>query len=116
MFPDVLVSIAAALICVGTSCHPALVGPGTPRGEFQLTHYSTPDPGYGGDILAFKETSDDLYAIHRVINVPGQQRLVRLRSTNPKRRNAITGGCINVDPTVYDALVKCCYSSKLVIK
>ena len=115
MFPDVFVHIAAALICVGTTCHPALVGPGTPRGEFQVIHYSTSDPGYGGDLLAFKETPDDLYAIHRVIDVPGQRRLVRLKSSDPRRRK-ITGGCINVDPAVYDELVKCCYRSKLVIK
>ncbi len=28
----------------------------------------------------------------------------------------ITGGCINVEPVVYEELVKCCYASKLVIK
>ncbi len=115
-FPDVLVQIGTARICIGTACHPALVGVATPRGEFQLIHYSTPDPGYGGDILAFKETPNDLYAIHRVINVPGQHRLARLKSKDPKRRNTITGGCINVDPSVYDELVKCCYGSKLIIK
>jgi hypothetical protein len=115
LFPDVLVHIAPALICIGTKCNRALVGPGTPRGKFQLTYYSTPDPGYGGDILTFKETSHDLYAIHRVINVPGQQRLARLKSPHPTRRNSITGGCINVDPIVYDELVECCYASKLII-
>ncbi len=97
-------------------CHPVLVGVETPRGEFQLTHYTTPDPGYGGDILSFKETGDALYAIHRVIDVPGQQRLVRIKSTQVKRRTRITGGCINVEPEVYDELVRCCYRSKLVIK
>ena len=116
MFPDVLVNVAAALICVAATCHPALVGVETPRGAFQLTHYSTPDPGYGGDILSFKETTDYLYAIHRVIDVPGQQRLARLKSPDAKRRNKITGGCINVDPVVYEDLVKCCYGSKVIIK
>ncbi len=116
MFPDVFVNIAAALICVASMCHPALVGVDTPRGEFQLSHYSTPDPGYGGDILSFKETPDSLFAIHRVIDVPGQQRLARLKSPDAKRRNSITGGCINVDPHVYEELVDCCYESKLIIK
>lgn len=116
MFPDVIVDIAAALICFAATCHPVLVGTDTPRGAFQLTHYTTPDPGYGGDILAFKETRDYIYCIHRVIDVRGQQRLDRLKSKDPKRRNKITGGCVNVDPKVYDELVKCCYASKLIIK
>lgn len=116
MFPDVLVDVAAALICFASMCHPVLIGTGTPRGEFQFTHYTIPDPRYGGDILAFKETPSDLYAIHRVIDVPGQQRIDRLKSPDTKRRRAITGGCVNVEPEVYDELVKCCYASKVIIK
>ena len=116
MFPDVIVDVAAALICFATMCHPVLVGVETPRGEFQLTHYTTPDPGYGGDILSFKETKNHLYCIHRVIDVRGQQRLVRLKSPDAKRRVNVTGGCINVDPSVYEDLVKCCHGSKLIIK
>ena len=116
MFPDVFVDVAAALICFASACYPMLVGIDTPRGEFQLTHYSTPEPAYGGDLLAFKETKGDLFAIHRVINVPGQERLARLKSPDAKRRNRITGGCINVEPVVYDELVRCCYASKLTIK
>jgi hypothetical protein len=116
VFPEVVVDIAAALICFAGVCHPVLVGGDTPRGEFQLIHYTTPDPGYGGDILSFMETKTNLYCIHRVINVPGQQRPARLKSPDPKRRNKITGGCINVDPGVYDDLVKCCYGSKLLIR
>jgi hypothetical protein len=116
MFPEVFVDVAAAIICFAATCHPVLVGAGTPLGEFQLTHYSTSARGYGGDLLSFKETSDQLYAIHRVIDVPGQQRLDRLKSPSVKRRNKITGGCINVEPAVYDELVKCCYGSKLVIR
>ncbi len=116
MFPDVIVDIAAALICFAAACHPALVGVDTPRGEYQLIHYTTPDPGYGGDILAFKETKNYLYCIHRVIDVKGQQRIARLKSNDAKRRVKVTGGCINVDPKVYDELVNCCYASKLIIK
>lgn len=113
---DVLVDLAEATICFTERCYPVLVGPGTPRGEFQLIHYTTRDPGYGGDILSFKETRDALYAIHRVINVRGQQRLTRLKSKNAKDRNRITGGCINVDPAVFNELIRCCSTSKLVIK
>ena len=116
MFPDVFVDVAAALICFASACYPVLVGVDTPRGEFQLTHYSARDTGYGGDLLVFKETADDLYAIHRVINVPGQQRRARLKSPDAKRRNKLTGGCINVEPSVYNKLVRCCYASKLTIK
>jgi hypothetical protein len=110
------VDVAAAIICFAAACHPVLVGNETPRGEFQLTHYSTKLRGYGGDFLSFKETSDCLYAIHRVINVPGQQRPARLKNPDPKLRNGVTGGCINVDPAVYQELIKCCYGSKLIIK
>lgn len=116
MSPDVIVDLAAAIICFATTCHPVLVGPTTPRGEFQLHHYSTPKKIYRGDFLAFKETRDSLYTIHRVVNVPGQERLARLKSPDPNRRTGITGGCINVEPTVYEELVKCCSSSKLVVK
>jgi hypothetical protein len=116
MLPEVVVNLVAAMICFAGTCHPILVGSDTPRGEFQITHYSTLKRGYGGDFLAFKETPDALYTIHRVINVPGQQRLARLKSPDAKRRANITGGCINVDPAVYNELVKCCYASKLVIK
>ena len=116
MFPDVLVDVAAAIICFAATCHPVLVGAETPRGEFQLTHYTTPVAAYRGDFLSFKETSDALYTIHRVIDVRGQRRLARLKSPDAKDRNMITGGCVNVEPLVYEELVKCCYASKLVIK
>ena len=116
MFPDVIVDVAAAVICFAATCHPVLIGAETPLGEFQLTHYATSARGYGGDLLSFKETKDQLFAIHRVIDVPGQQRLDRLKSRSVKRRNKITGGCINVAPEVYDDLLKCCYGSKLIIK
>jgi hypothetical protein len=116
VLPEVVVDVAAAIICFAATCHPVLVGNDTPRGEFQLTHYSTKLRGYGGDLLSFKENNDSLWAIHRVINVPGQERHARLKSTDPQRRIAVTGGCINVEPPVYEKLVKCCYGSKLIIK
>ncbi|HAR94917.1 MAG TPA: L,D-transpeptidase [Deltaproteobacteria bacterium] len=116
MLPEVVVDVAAAIICFASACHPVLVGKDTPRGEFQLTHYTTKARIYGGDFLSFKETRDSLYTIHRVVNVPGQERRARLKSPDANRRNSITHGCINVDPAVYDELVKCCYNAKLVVK
>ena len=113
MLPEVVVDVAAAIICFAATCHPVLVGNETPRGEFHLTHYSTKLRGYGGDLLAFKETDKYLYAIHRVIDVPGQQRLARLKNPDAKNRIAVTGGCINLEPGVYQELVKCCCGSKL---
>ena len=116
MFPEVLIDVAAAVICFAATCHPVLVGAETPRGEFQLTHYTTQAPRYGGDILSFKETSNSLYTIHRVIDVPGQQRPARLKSRSPGERTMVTSGCVNVDPVVYEELVECCSASRLVIK
>ena len=116
MFPDIIIEIASATICFLMSCHPVLVGVETPKGEFQLTHYTTQDKGYGGDILAFKETETDLYAIHRVIDVPGQQRLARIKSPHASHQIMITAGCVNVEPEVFEELTKCCYSSKIIIK
>jgi hypothetical protein len=112
---SIIVDVAAAVICFASSCYPALVGKDTPRGEFKITHYATRQRGYGGDILSFKETERDLYTIHRVIHVPGQNRHARLKDSNPQNR-LITNGCINVDPVVYKKLVDCCSRSTVIIK
>lgn len=113
---EVMVEVGLATICFLGNCYPALIGAETPKGEFQLQLYKTTLPNYGGDILVFKEQGNDVYAIHRVIDVPGQRRLERLQSKNPKERQMVTLGCINVDQTVYSLLVECCYDSKLIIK
>jgi hypothetical protein len=113
---DVIVDVAAALICFASACHPALVGNDTPRGEYQLERYTIEDPRYGGDLLVFKKDRNDVYAIHRVFEVPGQQRLARIRSPYPKHRVTITAGCVNVTPEVYDMLVDCCSDSRVIIK
>lgn len=116
MFPDIIVNLATAMICFNSTCYPALVGVDTPKGEYQLQHYSTKTPGYGGDILVFKEDGDDVYAIHRIIDVPGEQRLVRIHMSDPKYRITVTHGCINVEPEVYEKLMDCCYKSKVIIE
>ena len=77
----------------------------------------TKDPGYGGDVLQFDEDAKQVYAIHRVWTLkPEQKRLERLASPDPKQRNSITNGCINVSPEVYQQLLDCCIDHKLVVK
>jgi len=88
----------------------------TPVGEYTLRKRITADPGYGGDVLQFHETHDEVYAIHRVwLLNPKQKRAERLRSNNIQDRY-ISSGCINVDPAVYDRLMDCCSSTQLIIK
>ena len=113
---EVVVHLIAATICFSGSCHPVLVGDTTPTGTYDLKHYATAAPGYGGDILVYKDDGTDrVFAVHRVLNIPGQNRPQRLRSKNPNDRRAITLGCINVEPIVYKRLTDCCSSAKLVI-
>jgi len=113
---EVVVNVAAALICFANACHPVLVGQETPRGTFELEPYTIQDSRYGGDLLVFKHDQTGVYAIHRVLDVPGQQRLARLRSPYAKHRIMVTTGCVNVDPLVYDELMSCCSRSKVIIK
>ena len=117
----VVVSIALATICFtmqpgGTEeCHPVLIGADTPRGQFVLNQRLTSDPGYGGDVLQFKDDPTEVYAIHRVYLLnPKERRAERLKSPDPKQRK-ITRGCINVDPAVYERLVACCSRDALIL-
>lgn len=110
----ITVSIASALICFLGSCYPALIGKNTPTGEFSVTQYSIDSPGYGGDLLVFTVKGSQIFAIHRVLDIPGQNRLGRLNSKDPKNR-VITDGCVNVDPEVYRTLVDCCKGASLLI-
>jgi hypothetical protein len=112
----VIVNITLAIICFGGSCYPALVGINTPIGEFNMTQLITDQPGYGGDVLEFKETHTDWYAIHRVWTLkPKQHRLERLASSKASDRINVTGGCINVSPYVYEKLKECCSDEELKI-
>lgn len=111
----VIVNITLATICFLGQCHPALIGKDTPVGEFQLIQRLTEQPGYGGDVLQFKETDDAWYAIHRVWTLrPSERREQRLRSQNPADRE-ITAGCVNIAPDVYEKLVDCCSNSPVVL-
>lgn len=112
----VVVDIALATICFMNTCHPVLIGGDTPVGEYTLQVREIMSPGYGGDVLQFKEDAGSVYAIHRVwLLRPWEKRDQRLKSKDPKQRR-ITKGCINVDPKVYQELVDCCSTSTLVIK
>lgn len=117
----IIVKLTLASICFVFNgiytCHSALVGLDTPLGIYTITHYITdpPDLKYGGDILVFKEDNNDVWAIHRVLDIPGQQRIRRLKSGNVYERRNITLGCINVEPEVYQELVECCSNSTLYI-
>jgi hypothetical protein len=119
---SILVTLSLATICFAykgkEECHPVLLGKdsSTPVGEYVLSRRSTKAPGYGGDILQFHETKDDVYAIHRVwLLKPEQRRMQRLQSSNIADRY-VSAGCINVEPAVYTKLVDCCSRDKLIIK
>ena len=111
----IVISLATATICFLGNCYPALIGDDTPTGEYQLTQRITMHPGYGGDVLQFKETPKSWYAIHRVwLLNPKQKRVERLKSGNAADRN-ITNGCVNVDPAVYELLKDCCSNDRVLI-
>lgn len=99
----ITVFLAKAILCIGTSCYPALVGP-TPIGTFQLQHMQTDWPGYGGDVLVFDSTPTSVYAIHRTYTLAQKQhRQWRLKHGTAAQRH-ITNGCVNVAPEVYRML------------
>ena len=119
---SVIVSIALATICFtyngAQECHPVLLGknPPTPTGEFTLIQRYTVDPGYGGDVLQFKETSTKIYAIHRIwLLNPKQNRTQRIKSPRISD-HFISMGCINVEPFVYERLIDCCKAEHLIIE
>lgn len=119
---SIIVSIALATICFMNNgiqeCHPVLLGKSTPTpiGEYQLIRRFTEQPGYGGDVLQFKESGNMVFAIHRIwLLSPNQQREKRIRSEHIPNR-FITNGCINVEIEVYDKLVDCCSNDTIIIK
>jgi hypothetical protein len=119
---SIIVNLTLATICftyAGTEeCHPVLLGrtPPTPSGEYTLTRRYTSDPGYGGDVLQFKEDKYMIYALHRVwLLRPEQRRMERFGSKNIQDR-FISSGCINVEPEVYEKLISCCISERLIIR
>lgn len=112
----VLVKLAAALICFHGHCYPALVGADTPIGTYQIQFTEVTASGYAGNVLAFKQNKDYMWAVHRVWRgSPWQHRLWRIQYGTARERH-ITNGCVNVMPYVYDKLVDCCSSYKIVIE
>lgn len=110
----ITVSLGLATICFMGECYPALVGESTPLGGFSVQQRMVVAEGYGGDVLSFAEDGAGVYAIHRVPRIRSQaRRMQRLSSSNAADRNAITNGCINVAPEVYDRLLQCCSTSSL---
>jgi len=113
----VVVDLALAVICFMGQCHPALVGEHTPRGVFTLDHQAIKVPGYGGDLLVFKEDRTRLWAVHRVYTaVPTERRVERLLSGRAAFRKGVTHGCVNVMPDVYARLVECCSNQMLIVR
>jgi hypothetical protein len=113
----VVVHLALALICFDGDCHPALLGRDTPPGRYTLSWRGTDAPGYGGDLLVFRESSTHVWAIHRVLTLlPSQRRVQRLTSGSASARREVTAGCVNLMPEVYAQLVDCCRGETLLIR
>lgn len=125
----VIVSIALATICFTKDptdavpaptqeCHHVLIGADTPKGEYTLQHRLVESPGYGGDVLQFKEDdkSQEIFAVHRVwLLRPWEHRAQRIKSNDVRQRH-ITKGCINVEPEVFDELIDCCSQATLIVQ
>lgn len=58
----VIVDTSKAELCFADDrqCHPVLIGVATPKGTFGLTLNSTDKPGYGGEVIGFKQEGDFL--------------------------------------------------------
>ena len=102
----VVVNTAKAELCFADDgqCHPVLIGKTTPKGKFNMTPMMTSKPGYGGEVIGFKEENDFLFALHRVWTLkPQERRMERIVSPHVADR-IITNGCINVQNNVYEKL------------
>lgn len=98
----VIVDTSKAELCFADDrqCHPVLIGVATPKGTFGLTD----KPGYGGEVIGFKQEGDFLFALHRVWNqIPSERRNERIASPSVSDR-IMTNGCINVSDAVYEKL------------
>lgn len=118
----VIVDILLATICFTTpasdtlTCHNALIGGDTPRGTYTLQQRLTESPFYGGDVLQFREDENEVWAIHRVwLGRPAEHRERRIKSKIASQRR-ITKGCINVEPAIYDVLVRDHSTDTLIIR
>lgn len=113
----ITVILSKAVLCVGATCYPALIGDNTLPGEYQLVQRYVVSEGYGGDVLKYHETDERVYAIHRLWQGnPAQRREQRIQSDAVTDRQAVTEGCINVTNEVYELLVECCSNATLTIR
>ena len=102
----VVVDTSKAELCFAddAQCHPVLIGKATPKGRFDLNLMRTNKPGYGGEVIGFKQDKDFIFALHRVWTLkPSERRLERIASHVVSDR-IITNGCINVTDKVYEKL------------
>jgi len=112
----VTVILSRAVICFMSQCHPILYGVDTPTGTFDMTERYVLAPGYGGNVIQFDENDKQVFSIHRIWNGrPQEHREERINSPRLSDR-AISKGCINVEPEVFEKLRDCCINDKLVIK
>lgn len=106
MRKKVVVDTAKAELCFtdDKQCHPVLIGKTTPKGTFDLRLMKTSKPGYGGEVIGFKEQNHFLFALHRVwTRIPSERRMERIASPVVADR-IMTNGCINVTDKVYEKL------------
>lgn len=97
------VFLANSVLCIGATCHPVLVGPRTPTGEYTLSLRKISAPQYGGDVLEFaKDGPRAIFAIHR----PPSHRRRHLLTL--EKRPQVTLGCINATDALYERLKDCC--------
>ena len=80
----------------------------TPAGKFNLSYMPYDVSGYGGTVQAFVQqqsptnpSKGEIFSVHRVLSVPGQNRLGRL-SSKTSADNRISDGCINVPAAFYN--------------
>ncbi len=104
MLLTVYLSLGIACTDLPNDCFPVLTGrwaTNTPTGTFKASHRLSEAPGYGGDIVVFKESTKFVWAIHRTYkDLPHRRRAYTL---DPQYR-AITGGCINLRVKDYNRL------------
>lgn len=110
----VTVFIAKAMICFAQQCHPALVGPDTIPGEYDMSVLYTQQAGYGGDVLVYDQNETEWYAVHRTYDRDRRRDRSLLYDREAEYRQ-VTSGCVNVQPEVYENLRERYRNARLLI-
>ncbi|QVD49320.1 hypothetical protein LUCX_250 [Xanthomonas phage vB_XciM_LucasX] len=100
----ITVFIGKALLCMGMSCQPVLVGPNTHPGQYQMHVLHTQQPGYGGDVLMYDSDQKHWFAIHRTYTLDKRRNRAKLYHGTSAKQRKVTSGCINVEPWLYEQL------------